>query len=126
MFLCVVIDLYNKLVMGWSMHHRQDWHMGVRAVQAAVWQRKGGSEVILHSDHGGQFVSGTYQKFLGGNALVSSMSAVGHCADDAACESLFRAAQAGAGKPLSVPYTRRGAYRFVRLPRMVPQSENAS
>lgn len=42
LYLCVVIDLYSKLVMGWSMHHRQDRHMVVRAVQMAVWQRKGG------------------------------------------------------------------------------------
>jgi putative transposase len=89
LYLCVVLDLYSKLVAGWSMHHRQDRHMVVRAVQAAVWQRIGSSEVILHSDRGGQFISGTYQKFLGGNALVCSMSAVGHCADNAACEGFF-------------------------------------
>lgn len=89
LYLCVVVDLYSKLVMGWSMHHRQDRHMVVRAVQMAVWQREGSSEVILHSDRGGQFISGDYQKFLGGNALVSSMSAVGHCADNAACEGFF-------------------------------------
>jgi putative transposase len=47
------------------------------------------TEVILHSDRGGQFISGTYQKFLGSNALVCSMSAVGHCADNAACEGFF-------------------------------------
>lgn len=89
LYLCVVLDLYSKLVVGWSMHHRQDRHMVVRAVQMAVWQREGDNEVILHSDRGGQFISGTYQKFLGGNALVSSMSAVGHCADNAACEGFF-------------------------------------
>ena len=89
LFLCVVLDLYSKLVMGWSMHHRQDRHMVVRAVQAAVWQREGSCEVILHSDRGGQFISGAYQKFLGGNALVCSMSAVGHCGDNAACEGFF-------------------------------------
>jgi putative transposase len=89
LYLCIVLDLYSKLVAGWSMHHRQDRHMVVRAVQMAVWQRSGSAEVILHSDRGGQFISGTYQKFLGGNALVWSMSAVGHCADNAACESFF-------------------------------------
>lgn len=89
LYLCVVLDLYCKTVMGWSMHHRQDRHMVVRAVQMAVWQREGDNEVILHSDRGGQFISGTYQKFLGGSALVSSMSAVGHCADNAACEGFF-------------------------------------
>ena len=89
LFLCIVLDLFSKLVMGWSMHHRQDRHMVVRAVQMAVWQRSGSSEIILHSDRGGQFISGTYQKFLGGNALICSMSAVGHCADNAACEGFF-------------------------------------
>lgn len=89
LYLCIVLDLFSKLVVGWSMHHRQDRHMVVRAVQMAVWQRSGSSEIILHSDRGGQFISGTYQKFLGGNALVCSMSAVGHCADNAACEGFF-------------------------------------
>ena len=58
LYLCVVLDLFSKLVVGWSMHHRQDRHMVVRAVQMAVWQRTGGSEIILHSDRGGQFISG--------------------------------------------------------------------
>lgn len=88
LFLCIVLDLFSNLVVGWSMHHRQDRHMVERAVQMAVWQRSGSSEIILHSDRG-QFISGTYQKFLGGNALVCSMSAVGHCADNAAREGFF-------------------------------------
>lgn len=45
--------------------------------------------MILHSDRGGQFISGMYQMFLGGNALVCSMSAVGHCGDNAACEGFL-------------------------------------
>ncbi len=89
LYLCVVIDLYSKLVLGWSMHHRQDRHMVVRAVQMAVWQRQGDTEVILHSDRGGQFISGTYQTFLGGNALICSMGDVGHCAGNAACEGFL-------------------------------------
>lgn len=89
LFVCVVVDLYGKPVMGWSMHHRQDRHMVVRAVQMAVWRRQGTGEVILHSDRGGQFSSGVYQKFLASNALVPSMSAVGHCGDNAACEGFF-------------------------------------
>ena len=63
--------------------------MEVRAIQAAVWQREGENEVILHSDRGGQFISGTYQKFLGSNGLVCSMSAVGHCGDNAAHDGFF-------------------------------------
>ncbi|MDR6991558.1 putative transposase [Luteimonas sp. 3794] len=47
LFLCVVLDLYCKRIMGWSMHHRQDRrHMVVRAVQMALWQREGERDVI--------------------------------------------------------------------------------
>jgi len=89
LYLCVVLDLFSKLVIGWSMHHRQDRHMVMRAVEMAVWQRQGAASVILHSDRGCQFTSGDYQKLLKQNGLVSSMSAVGHCGDNAACEGFF-------------------------------------
>ena len=89
LFLCVVVDLYSKLVIGWSMHHRQDRKMVLRAVEMALWQKQATSPVILHSDRGCQFTSGEYQRYLGSNALISSMSAVGHCGDNAACEGFF-------------------------------------
>ena len=89
LFFCVVIDLYSKLVMGWSMHHRQDRQMVIRAVEMAIWQRQGGWSVILHSDRGSQFRSGDYQDFLNQNTLICSMSAVGLCGDNAACEGFF-------------------------------------
>ncbi len=71
------------------MHHRQDRQMVIRAVQMAVWQRQGSDPVILHSDRGSQFRSGDYQRYLAANELVCSMSAVGHCGDNAACEGFF-------------------------------------
>jgi len=89
LFLCVVLDLYSKLIVGWSMHHRQDRYMVIRAVEMAVWQRTGNQPVILHSDRGAQFTSGDYQRALKFNNLISSMSAVGHCSDNAACEGFF-------------------------------------
>ena len=89
LYLCVVLDLFDYRVVGWSMHLRQDRQMVVRAVQAAVWQRQGNEPVILHSDRGSQFRSGDYQKYLLANALVCSMSVVGHCGDNAACEGFF-------------------------------------
>jgi putative transposase len=89
LFVCVVIDLYSKLVLGWSMHHRQDRYMVIRAVKMAIWQRQGGWSVILHSDRGCPFTSGDHQRFLKQNTLVCSMSKVGHCGDNAACEGFF-------------------------------------
>ena len=63
--------------------------MVIRAVQMAVWQRQGSDPVILHSDRGSQFRSGDYQRYLAANELVCSMSAVGHCGDNAACQGFF-------------------------------------
>lgn len=89
LYLCVVLDLYSRLVVGWSMSHRQDRQLVVQAVLMALWQRKQDRPVILHSDRGCQFTSEEYQQFLKGHGLVCSMSAVGSCADNAAMESFF-------------------------------------
>jgi putative transposase len=63
--------------------------MVIRAVQMAVWQRQETEPVILHSDGRSQFRSGDYQTYLKANGLMCSMSAVGHCGDNAACEDFF-------------------------------------
>lgn len=63
--------------------------MVIRAVETAVWQRQGGWSVILHSDRGSQFTSTDYQRFLNRNTLICSVSSVGHCGDNAACEGFF-------------------------------------
>ena len=55
----------------------------------ACWQRPHRSPVILHSDRGTQFTSADYQQFLKDHQLTSSMSAVGHCGDNAAMEGFF-------------------------------------
>lgn len=89
LYLCIVLDLYDQRIVGWSMHARQDRQMVIRAVQMAVWQRQGSDEVILHSDRGSQFRSGGYQGYLAANGLICSMSAVGHCGDNAACEGFW-------------------------------------
>lgn len=89
LYLCIVLDLYDQRIMGWSIHDRQDRQMVTRAVQMAVRQRQGSDEVMLHSDRGSQFRSRDYQGHLAANGLICSMSAVGHCGDNAACEGLF-------------------------------------
>jgi putative transposase len=89
LYLCVVVDLYSGVVVGWSMSHRQERQLVIQAVLMALWQHKERSPVILHSDRGCQFTSNEYQRFLRGHDLVCSMSAVGSCADNAAAESFF-------------------------------------
>ena len=89
LYLCVVLDVYSGLVVGWSMRLRQDRQLVVQAVLMAVWQRPARTPVILHSDRGCQFTSEEYQRFLEAHQLTCSMSAVGSCADNAAAESFF-------------------------------------
>jgi putative transposase len=89
LYLSVVVDLYSGRVVGWSMSPRQDRQLVLQAVLMALWQRKDRSPVILHSDRGCQFTSDEYQRFLKGHRLLSSMSAVGSCADNAAAEGFF-------------------------------------
>jgi len=89
LYLAVVIDLHRRIVVGWSMSHRQNRELVLRAVLMALWQRNEDTPVILHSDRGTQFTSDDYQQFLRGHDLICSMSDVGTCADNAAVESFF-------------------------------------
>jgi len=88
-YLCIVLDLYADVVVGWSMSPRQDRQGVLQAVLRAVWQRPGRTAVILHSDRGGQVTSEEYQQFLAAHHITCSMSAVGSWADNAAAESFF-------------------------------------
>ena len=89
LYLCIVLDLYSDVVVGWSMSPQQDRHLVIQAVLMAVWQRPGHTPVILHSDRGCQFTSDEYQHFLAAHHITCSMSAVGSCADNAVAESFF-------------------------------------
>jgi putative transposase len=89
LYLCIVLDVYSGLVVGWSMSPRQDRQLVVQAVLMALWQRPAQTPVILHSDRGCQFTSEEYQQFLATHHVICSMTAVGSCADHAAAESFF-------------------------------------
>lgn len=89
LYLAVVIDLYSRLVVGWSMSQSMERQLVIQAALMAVWQKKHDAPVILHSDRGSQFTSGEYQQFLQDHRIIASMSAVGSCYDNAAAESFF-------------------------------------
>lgn len=56
----------------------------IQAVLMAFWQKKQTGNIILHSDRGSQYISYDYQHFLKTHQIISSMSAVGSCYDNAA------------------------------------------
>ena len=89
LYLAVIIDLCSRQVIGWSMSHRMEKQLVIQAVLMALWQKQNATSVILHSDRGSQYTSYEYQYFLKTHGIVSSMSAVGSCYDNAAAESFF-------------------------------------
>jgi len=88
-YLAVILDLYTRRVIGWSMSNRLAREFVMRAVLMALGQRRGDHPIVLHSDRGTQYTSVEYQRFLADHGLVSSMSDVGSCYDNAVAESFF-------------------------------------
>ena len=90
LYLAVIIDLYSRRIIGWSMQSRMQMDLVLSALLMAVWRRKPKSKVIIHSDQGSQFTSYEWQKFLKANNLEASMSRRGNCYDNAVAESFFQ------------------------------------
>jgi len=88
-YLAVVIDLYSRRVVGWSMQSRQTTDVVLQALLMAVWRRKPQGKVLIHSDQGSQFTSMDWASFLKHHNLEHSMSRRGNCHDNAVAESFF-------------------------------------
>jgi putative transposase len=88
-YLAVVIDLFSRRVVGWSMQSRMTTDLALHALLSAVWRRKPKHRVLIHSDQGSQFIGKEWQSFLSKHNLDASMSRRGNCHDNAAAESFF-------------------------------------
>ena len=89
LYLAVVIDLFNRQVVGWSMSNRINQAIVCDALTMALWRRHFPKHVIVHSDRGSQYCSKRYQQILKDNKLMCSMSGKGNCYDNAVAESFF-------------------------------------
>lgn len=89
LYLAVVIDLFARNVVGWSMKPTLSRELALDALMMAVWRRKPDGEVIVHSDQGSQYGSDDWQRFCRANNLTPSMSRRGNCQDNAVAESFF-------------------------------------
>ena len=90
LFLAVVIDLFSRQVVGWSMQPRMQTDLVLQALLMAVWRRKPKQTVIVHSDQGSQYTSDEWRAFLKAHGLEQSMSRRGNCYDNAVAESFFQ------------------------------------
>jgi len=89
LYLAVVIDLYSRKVVGWSMGSRMKAQLVCDALTMAIWQRNPDKGLIVHSGQGVQYASHQYRKLLKSNGFIGSMSKKGCCWDNAVAESFF-------------------------------------
>lgn len=90
LYLAVVVDLFSRMVVGWSMAATMTSRLVVDALEMAVVRRpEGSSDLVAHSDRGSQYASEHYQRRLAEERIVCSMSRRGNCWDNAPMESFF-------------------------------------
>ena len=87
--LAVIIDLFSRQVVGWSMSERMTADLACDALRMAVFRRKRPKGVMVLSDRGSQCCSRAYRQLLQQHELLGSMSAKG-CYDNAGAKSFFR------------------------------------
>ena len=90
LYLAIVLDLFSRQVVGWSMQSSLHTDVVLQALIMAVWRRKPAAGLLVHSDQGTQFTGHDWQDFLKAHGLVSSMSRRGNCHDNAVAESFFQ------------------------------------
>nr|WP_248699647.1 IS3 family transposase [Escherichia coli] len=90
LYLVVVVDLFSRKIIGWSMQSRMTKDIVLNALLMAVWRRNPEKQVLVHSDQGSQYTSHEWQSFLKSHGLEGSMSRRGNCHDNAVAESFFQ------------------------------------
>ena len=89
LYLAVVMDLYSRRIVGWSMSRWMSRRIGLAALRMAINARQPEGALIHHSDRGGQYTSDDFRNELAKHGIECSMSSSGNCYDNAAVESFF-------------------------------------
>jgi len=89
LFLVVVIDLFSRKVVGWSLGDRLDADLSGEAFRRALARRSPLPGLVFHSDRGSEFAAASFRKLLAEAHAIQSMSRKGDCWDNAVAESFF-------------------------------------
>ncbi len=89
LYLAVVLDLFSRKIVGWSMSHRLESRLVLDALQMAADRRAVEHPLLVHSDRGVQYASDAVQRFYDRHGMLCSMSRKGNCWDNAVTESFF-------------------------------------
>jgi transposase InsO family protein len=88
-YLAVIVDLYSRKVVGWSLRERMTAELVCEALDAAVQARRPPPGLLFHSDRGSQYASKAFRRRLWRYRMRQSMSRKGNCWDNAVAESFF-------------------------------------
>jgi transposase InsO family protein len=94
MYLCTVLDLYSRRVVGWSLSTDLSAEMVLAAVAMAVIRRRPPTGLMFHSDRGVQYTSGQFKATADRYGFIQSMSRRGNCWDNACAETFFKTLRA--------------------------------
>lgn len=89
LYLAILLDLYSRHVVGWSMKTRQNTRLTLAALEMAIERRQPQPGLIHHTDQGKPYANERYQSYLEQHGLVASMSRRGNCYDNAPAETFF-------------------------------------
>ena len=89
LYLAVVIDLFSRQVVGWSMAGHMRASLANDALLMALWKRKPEKGLLWHSDRGIQYAATSHRKLIKHFGIRQSMSRKGNCWDNAVSESFF-------------------------------------
>jgi putative transposase len=89
LYAAVVLDLFSRRVVGWSMQAGMTAQLVTDALLMALWRRGRPSELLHHSDQGSQYSSEQFQSLLKAQGITCSMSRSGNVWDNSAMESFF-------------------------------------
>ncbi len=89
LYLAIMLDLYSRQVIGWSMAEKNNTELVEDALQMALKRRGKVTDVIVHSDQGNTYASSRYRSLLEEQGLRCSMSRKGECLDNSVAESFF-------------------------------------
>jgi len=89
LYLAVVLDLYSRAIVGWSMSSQPNATLVRNALKMAISQRVEVEGALVHSDQGSQYKAASYRADLAEQGMVCSMSRKGECHDNAVAESFF-------------------------------------
>jgi transposase InsO family protein len=89
LYLAIVLDLFSRKIIGWSMSSRMKAGLVNDALLMAIWQRKPPKGLIWHTDRGSQYCSNSHVKITKQHGILQSMSRKGNCWDNAVAESFF-------------------------------------